>query len=116
MKICSTENTHILTNAALKLTLDEPAGVKKVAGYLNGVINDILDTSYYVREHCGVGTPELVDGISEYRIGDSFGSYLGSQFIVRGCIEPALTHEIYALGASRKDRDEIFDELRNSTE
>ena len=113
MKICSAEKTHVLENAALKLSLDEPAGVEKVADYLNGAINELLGISYYVREHCGVGTPELPEGIAEYSIGDSFGSDLGSQFIVRGCIEPASTHEIYALNALRKDRDDVFDKLRN---
>lgn len=114
MKIRSTENTHILTNAALKIGFDEPAGVKEVAEYLKGAINNFLDTSYYVREHTGVGTSELSKDIAEYSIGDSFGSDLGSQFIVLGCIEPASTHEIYGLNASRKDRDSVFDKLRNT--
>ncbi len=113
MEIISVEDKHILTNAALGLTFSEPAGAEDVAGYLNGVINNLLDTSYYVRKHSGVGTPELPDGISEYSIGDSFNANSASQFIVRGCIEPAPTHEIYALNALRKDRAKVFGKLRN---
>ncbi|MCK5334083.1 MAG: hypothetical protein KAJ24_06205, partial [Candidatus Aenigmarchaeota archaeon] len=87
MEIISVEEKHILANAALGLTFSEPAGVEDVAGYLNGVINNVLDdASYYVRKHCGVGTPELAEGISEYCIGDSFNANSASQFIVRGCI------------------------------
>ena len=108
MKIISVKDKYILRYTALELTFGEPAGVKDVAKYLKDVVNVALDTSYYISKMSGMESQEQQSGRAEYIIGEFFIT----KFVVQGCEEPALTHDLYALGAPSEDRDKVFKALK----